>query len=160
MARARRLSRWLRRPAVGVLTHPLVAGVLDIGGLWVLHATDLFHSRHTSVVVHALVHAHVFLAGYVSTSSVVGVDPGSAPLVAAVAVGRAARLRRRPLRPGRVAVRPPPQGVDVVDVRAGAQLMYYGGDLVDVVLIVPLVAGWYRATRPRAAVAHPGLSSS
>ena len=43
----------------------------------------------------------------------------------------------------------PPAGVDAADARRGAQLMYYGGDVVDVLIIVLLFAGWYAATRPR-----------
>ena len=43
----------------------------------------------------------------------------------------------------------PPAGVDFADARIGAQIMYYGGDAVDVTLIVVFCAQWYTATRPR-----------
>lgn len=43
----------------------------------------------------------------------------------------------------------PPAGVDARDAEVGAQVMHYGGDVVDVFLIVLLFAGWYSATRPR-----------
>lgn len=43
----------------------------------------------------------------------------------------------------------PPAGVEAADGRVGAQLMYYGGDVIDITLIVLLFAGWYAAPRPR-----------
>lgn len=149
-ARARSLSALLRTPWVRFVTHPVVAAVLNAGGLWVLYATDLYHATHGSVWVHALVHAHVFLAGYVFTESIVGVDPNprrasmrtrSVVLVAFIA---AHSILSKWLYAN------PPVGVEVADARAGAQLMYYGGDAVDVLIIVLLFAGWYSATRPRA----------
>src|SRR5690606_7665653 len=73
---ARRLVRLLRTPFVRVVAHhPVVAAVLNAGGLWLLYTTDLYRLMHRSVLVHALVHAHVLLAGWVFTASVVGVDP-------------------------------------------------------------------------------------
>lgn len=146
---ARNLSRVLRRPFVRVVTHPVVAAVLNAGGLWLLYTTPLFHWMHESVLVHAVVHAHIFLAGYVFTASVVGVDPDphrvSFRLRAAVLVVFIAA--HSVLAKWLYAY--PPAGVGVADARAGAQLMYYGGDVVDVTLIVLLFLGHYRATRPR-----------
>jgi putative membrane protein len=43
----------------------------------------------------------------------------------------------------------PPIGVTVDEAQAGAMLMYYAGDLVDLVIIVLLCRRWYAATRPR-----------
>ena len=45
----------------------------------------------------------------------------------------------------------PPAGVAPHDAHVGAQVMYYGGDVVDVLLIVLLFLSHYRATRPRPA---------
>lgn len=55
----------------------------------------------------------------------------------------------------------PPPGVEPRDAEVGAQLMYYGGDVVDVTLILLLCLGWYRATRPRetpTSVQAPGFT--
>lgn len=146
---ARSLARFLRTPWVRVLTHPVVAASLNAGGLWALYTTDLFHLMHSSVLVHALVHGHIFLAGYVFTASLVGVDPDphrasmgmrSAVLVVFIAVHQilAKQLYAHP-----------PVGIEATDAHTGAQLMYYGGDVVDVALIALLFVGWYSATRPR-----------
>lgn len=150
VARARAVSRLLRTPPVRAVTHPVVAGVLDAGGLWLLYTTGLYGLMHTSVPVHAAVHLHVLLAGWVFTAAVVGVDPdphrGSFPLRAGVLVGFLAVHSAL----AKHLYGHPPEGVAVSDARAGAQLMYYGGDVVDVALVVVLFAQWYAAARPRA----------
>lgn len=149
---ARSLVRVLRTPVVRVVTHPVVAGTLDAGGLWLLYGTDLYARMHTSPLLHAAVHLHVLLAGYLFTASVVGRDPDphrasvrvrSAVLIAFVAAHAVL---------AKWLYAHPPAGVDPVDARVGAQLMYYGGDVVDVTLVVLLLGGWYAATRPRAPV--------
>ncbi|MFC7465351.1 cytochrome c oxidase assembly protein [Brachybacterium sp. GCM10030252] len=146
---ARRLSRLLRTAVIRALTHPAVAGVLNLGGLWLLYATGLYPLMHSSALVHALVHAHIVLAGYLFTASLVGADPTphrasirvrSAVLVAFIA-GHSILAKWL--------WASPPAGVAPDDGRAGAQLMYYGGDAIDVALIVLLLHQWYVATRPR-----------
>lgn len=72
---ARVLSRVLRSPGARVLTHPVVAGTLNAGGLWLIYATDLFQVMHVSPVAYALVHLHALVVGYVFTASLIGVDP-------------------------------------------------------------------------------------
>lgn len=147
---ARALSGLLRTPVARTVTHPVVAGVLDAGGLWLLYTTGLYSSTHASVGVHAAVHAHVLLAGYVFTAAVVGVDPdphrGPFALRATVLVGF---LAAHSVLAKRLWAHPP-AGVEAADARLGAQLMYYGGDAVHVLLLVVFFAQWYAAARPRA----------
>lgn len=145
---ARLLTRALRERVVRILTHPVIAATLNMGGLWLLYTTDLYQLMHSSVVVYALVHAHIFLAGYIFTASLVGVDPNPHPtsmllrsVVLITFVAAHSVLAKR-------LYASPPTGISPTDAHAGSQLMYYGGDLVDVTLIVLLFVGWYRA-RPR-----------
>ena len=143
------VTRVLRSRVVGVLTHPVVAGVLNGAGLWLLYSTDLFARMHSSPVVFGLVHAHVFIAGYVFTAAVVGVDPN--PHRASLSVRSTVLVTfvaAHSILAKWLYAHPPP-GVEPRDAEVGAQLMYYGGDVVDVTLIVLLFLGWYRATRPR-----------
>lgn len=153
--RARALTRILRTPFVRVITHPVVAAGLNAGGLWVLYTTDLYRLMHGSVLVHALVHAHVFIAGYVFTASIIGPDPdshrGSMRLRSTVLITFIAAHSIL----AKWLYAHPPVGVEAADARAGAQLMYYGGDVVDVAIIVLLFAGWYSATRPREQLTAP-----
>lgn len=163
---ARRVSRMLRSPLMRVLTDPPVAALLNVGGMWVLYLTPLYGLMQQVMLVHGAVMLHFLLAGYLYTASLVAVDPSphragfalrSIVLVLSLAAhGVLAKL---------LYAYPPP-GVAVADARAGAQLMFYGGDLVDVLLIVLLCADWYRVTgrrlhrTPAAASPHPGSLSA
>lgn len=145
---ARSLTALLRSPPLRALTHPVVAAGLNGGGLWLIYTTPLFTLMHDSVLLHGLVHAHILTAGALMTASLIGVDPqphrASMGMRSVVLIGfiAAHAILAKHL------FAHPPLGVEAADARAGAQLMYYGGDAVDVLLIVLLFAGWYRATRP------------
>ena len=150
-AGARRVTRVLRFPVIRWVTHPVVAAILNAGGLWLLYTTALFHWMHASAWGHALVHTHIFLAGYVFTATIAGPDPDphrSSFRVRAVVLVlfiAAHSVLAKWL------YAHPPAGVAPHDAHVGAQVMYYGGDVVDVLLIVLLFLGHYRATRPRPA---------
>ena len=146
------MSRVLRSPYVRIITHPVVAALFNGGGLWVLYTTPLFHGMHGSVWLHALVHTHIFLAGYVFTASVVGVDPDPHRATFRLRAGVLIAFIAAHSVLAKWLYAHPPMGVAAVDAQVGAQLMYYGGDAVDVLLIVLLFAGWHRATRPRTAM--------
>lgn len=143
--RARRLSRVLRSAPARALTHPVVAAVLDVGGLWLLYTTDLYALAARHPAVHLAVQAHVLLAGYLFTASLVGVDPAPhrpRPAVRAAVLVLAAAAHAVLAKHLYGA---PPAGVP--DARAGAQLMYYGGDVVEVALAVLLCREWLGAPR-------------
>lgn len=141
--RARLLSRLLRSRPVRLVSHPVTAAILNGGGLWVLYTTDL-HQQ----VAHGLVQAHVLIAGYLFTAAIIGVDPAphrpgrylrAAVLVAFLAAHGilAKHLYGHP-----------PAGVPVTQAEAGAQLMYYGGDALDLILIAIFCRQWYVAADP------------
>lgn len=146
---ARSLTRLLRGRFVRVLTHPVVAAALNAGGLWLLYTTPLYPLMHGSVLAHSLVHAHVLLAGYLFAAAMVGPDPdphrASMPVRSAVLIAFIAAHSVL----AKWLYAHPPAGVGRADGEAGAQLMYYGGDTVDVVLIVLLFSRWYAVGRPR-----------
>jgi len=146
----RQLSRLLRWGPVRFLTEPVVAALLSVGGLWLLYTTRLYDVMHRDSLVHAVVHVHMFVAGYLFATSIVGVDP--------------MRHRRRYAHRAGVLVialamhdilakylySHPPVGVGQPSGQFGAIIMYYGGDTVDLAIAVLLCAAWYRAARPRA----------
>ena len=154
---ARRVSRVLASTPVRVLTHPVTAVVLDAGGLWLLYTTGLYAAMGTHDGLHLLVHVHLFFAGYLLTAAVVGGDPAphrpgpavrAAALVTFIAVHAilAKHLYAHP-----------PTGVPTGQAENAAMLMYYGGDLIHLVLIVMVCGQWYTATRPRpGSLARPG----
>ena len=145
---ARRLSRVLSTPYVRAVSHPVVAAVLNIGGLWLLYTTPLHGWMHASAVGHLVVHGHVLLAGWVFTAAMLQVDPAphphGHPLRAGVLVGF---LALHAILSKHVYAHPP-AGVGAAEAQEGAQLMYYGGDWIDLVLIALLCLDWYRRTAP------------
>ena len=146
---ARTLSAVLRSPPVRVVTHPVVAAGLNAGGLWLLYATDLFAEMHSTPALHVAVHAHVLLAGAAFTVAMIGPDPNPhraslrvRATVLVLFIGAHSIL-------GKWLYAHPPTGVDPTEARVGAQLMYYGGDIVDLAILVLLFAGWYPGSRFR-----------
>ncbi len=156
---ARRLTRALRsRPAVA-LTRPVVALALNLGGLAALYFTPLHALMTQSAAVHHLVHLHFFLAGTLFAWVIAGPDPAphrpSVParlVVLGVAVAGHAVLSQL-LYAGIGAV-----DAAADDLRAGASLMYFGGDLAELALAFALVASW-QPTPGRAARRRPAVSA-
>ncbi|PRX99828.1 cytochrome c oxidase assembly protein [Allonocardiopsis opalescens] len=137
----------LRSRPVHLLGHPATALVLSTGGMYLLYLTPLYAAAHAHPPLHAAVLLHVFAAGYLFTWSVAGPDPAprrpgtavrlAALLAAAAAHSVLAKTMYADLRP-HGSPHPPDQ------VRAAAELMYYGGDLAGLLLAVALFAAWYR----------------
>ncbi|MET1004607.1 MAG: cytochrome c oxidase assembly protein [Propionibacteriaceae bacterium] len=151
---ARKVVRVLGSGPVRVVSHPLVSGAGNLGGVWLLYTTGLFGLSQSLPWLHALVHLHVLTFGYLFTAAVVGVDPdrhrSSFPvrslLLVLFAAGHAILAKSIYARP--------PAGVPTEQAESGAMVMYYGGDVVEVLVLVLLWAAWYAATAPR--TARPG----
>lgn len=146
---ARRVSRVLRSRPLRVLTEPAVAVVLDVGGLWLLYRTPLLGWTHTSPAVHLLVHVHLVLAGFLLAAVLVGRDPlphrrshrnRAVLLVLALA---AHGILAKSL------YAEPPAAVDAATAQAGAMVMYYAGDAVELVLAVLLCRSWFAGSPAR-----------
>jgi putative membrane protein len=151
---ARRVVRLLRSLPVRVVSSPVVAAVLSVGGLWLLFRTDLWSASHDVPLLGALVSVHVFASGCLFTAAVVGVDPDPhrASFVVRSAVVVLA-LAAHDVLAASLAVDPPP-GTGP-DSRTGALVMYLGGDVVDLALVVVLWSQWARRRRR-----HAGRTSS
>jgi putative membrane protein len=135
------------RPVVWLLFPP-TAAVLDIGGLWVLYRTELLAAGHEHLLLHVAVHTHVVVAGLLFTFAVCRLDPmrrswslagrGFTLLIA----GAAHAVLAKSL----YAAPPPGTHFAPSDLRTGAMLMYYGGDLVEIGLATVLAIQWYTGT--------------
>ncbi|MBT2484192.1 MULTISPECIES: cytochrome c oxidase assembly protein [unclassified Microbacterium] len=159
---ARRLSRALRSWPVRVLMHPVVAALLNVGGLWVLHLTPLYQNTSESFL-HILLMAHFLLTGVLFTASILAVDPSPhrasvAVRLVVLALSLAAHgILAKTLyaaavgAPGALAGLVHAPDVSPADLQTGAQIMFYGGDLVDLTLIGLLLWGWYRSPARRRA---------
>ncbi|WP_173917403.1 cytochrome c oxidase assembly protein [Halobacillus sp. Marseille-Q1614] len=145
---AKKVTSILRTSFVRFLSDPITASILNVGGLWVLYTTSLFEAMHESLLLHLFIHIHVFLAGYLFTISLIYIDPAphrrsfvyrSAVMVAALA-GHGILSK--------YIYGNPPSGVPRHEAESGGMLMYYGGDLIDVIIIFFICLQWYRASRP------------
>ncbi|AXF57136.1 cytochrome c oxidase assembly protein [Salicibibacter kimchii] len=147
--RARSLTRILRSRVLGFLSNPAVTAALNIGGLCVLYTTDLFRVMHESPLLHVVIHLHIFLAGYLFTVSLIYVEPIShrtSYLYRSIILVFA--LTAHGILSKYIYARPP-ESVSADEAEAGGMLMYYGGDAVDLMIIIILCYHWYRATTPK-----------
>src|SRR3954469_18231720 len=125
------LLRLLHGRAARLVSAPGTVLVLDVGGLYAMYLTPLYELSARSTVVHLVVHAHVVASGVLLSWLLVGLDPGprrpatlgrSAVLV--VAASAHAVLAKLLYANGL------PAGA-VGDRRLGAELLYYGGDVME-----------------------------
>lgn len=144
---ARRLAHVLHTRLLRVLTEPAVAGLLEVGGLWLFYRTGLLAASRQDEGLHLVTHLHMFLAGTVFTVAVVGIDPmphrrsfahRSVVLVLASAAHSVL---------AKTLYAAPPIDVTREAAQTGAMIMYYGGDVVEVALLVVLCTGWYRSRK-------------
>jgi putative membrane protein len=149
ISKGRRLTKILKSRFAKFVGDPLVASVLNIGGLWLLYTTELYSAMHHHVLLHLLIHIHVFLAGYLFTASMIYIDPIShrrsylyRGIVLVIALSGHGILSK-------YIYAIPPVGVPSVEAEQGGMLMYYGGDAIDLVLIFIFWLQWYKANRPR-----------
>lgn len=144
----RTLLRGLHSRPVTILLSPPTAVMLNLGGLYTLYLTGLYSAAEHSDLLHAVVHLHMFLTGCLLSWAVIGIDPIrgrpglrvrlTALVIAAAGHDTLAKLtyaRNLPTGGGSIAAR-----------HVGAELMYYGGTIIDLTLAIILMTQWYQAT--------------
>lgn len=148
---ARRLGRALSSRPAHVLAHPLVALLLTNGGLAALYFTPLYETSQRQPAVHALVHVHFVLAGYLFAAIMVGRDPmpgrpsvGARVVLLAVSIAMHATISQLIYAGALVQVDAP-----VAQLRSGGSLMYYGGDIAELMLAVALLLTVHQRRRRR-----------
>jgi putative membrane protein len=131
-----------------------------MGGLWVLYITDLYMLMHQYFLIHLIVHCHLFLAGYFFTASILYIDPMShrfsflyRSIVCLITLAAHAILSK-------YIYAHPPIGVPFDQAKMGGMMMYYGGNIIDAVLIYFLCFQWFRATRNSQEIIKPNRSWS
>ncbi|MFH9084939.1 cytochrome c oxidase assembly protein [Streptomyces sp. NPDC017673] len=141
---ARRLTAFLHSGPARLLAHPVTGLLLSTGSLAPLYFTPLHDAVTARPAGHWLLHAHFLLAGCLFAHAVAGPDPAPArPGVRArlVCLGCAiavhASVAQLMYAGFRVAVDAP-----VTQVQGAAELMYYGGDIAELLLAAALVATW------------------
>lgn len=157
---ARRVTGLLRTRVIHLLSHPVTATVLAAGGLWALYGTPLYALAAGSAVLHHLVLFHLVAAGVLFTWAVAGPDPapgrpGLPVRLGALLVSAASHAVLAKLLYARAGHWPPGGHGPVDRAEAAAMLMYYGGDVAELLLATVVLAGWYARSAPRARRAGP-----
>jgi putative membrane protein len=151
--RGRQVTAVLHSRPARAVTHPAAALLLSTGGLAVLYFTPLYNLATNHPAGHWLLHAHFLLSGCLFAHAIAGPDPAPArpgvrTRLAYLGAAVAAHAVIAQLMYGGfwVDIHAP-----IDQVRAGGEIMYYGGDIAELLLAAALVATW-RPTR------HPQLS--
>ncbi|MGP3638601.1 cytochrome c oxidase assembly protein [Streptomyces sp. 24-1644] len=164
-ARGRQLTAVLHSPPARAIAHPAVALALFTGSLAVLYFTPLYNATAGRPAAHWLLHAHFLLSGCLFAYVIAGPDPApSRPGVRArlvylgIAIAAHAVISQLMYGGFWVDIHAP-----IYQVQGGAEIMYYGGDIAELLLAVALVATWRpehrraphrEAVAPREATAH------
>ncbi|MFI2780474.1 cytochrome c oxidase assembly protein [Streptomyces sp. ALB3] len=151
--RARWVTATLHCPPARVLAHPAVALLLSTGSLGLLYFTPLYNHAVSHSAGHWLMHAHFLASGCLFAYAIAGPDPApSRPGVRArlvylgVAIAVHALVSQAMYGGFLVNIHAP-----VDQVRQGAEIMYYGGDIAELLLAGALVATWRPERRGKAA---------
>jgi putative membrane protein len=160
-SRGRRLTAVLHSPPARVIAHPAIALALSTGGLAVLYFTPLYNAITADPAAHWLLHAHFLLSGCLFAHVIAGPDPAPArPGVRArlvylgVAIAAHAVISQLMYGGFWADIHAP-----IDQVRGGAEIMYYGGDLAELLLAAASVATWRperRGAVGRSAVGRSG----
>ncbi|GAB2461288.1 hypothetical protein GCM10027162_65570 [Streptomyces incanus] len=163
-ARGRQLTAVLHSPPARLVARPVVALLLSTGSLAVLYFTPLHHAVMSTPDAHWLLHAHFLLSGCLFAYVIAGPDPApSRPGVRArlvylgVAIAAHAVISQLMYGGFWVDIHAP-----IDQVQAGAEIMYYGGDIAELLLAAALVATWrpdHRRAASREAVAPRDVSA-
>jgi len=144
---ARHISCILRNSFFSFVRNPIIASILNVGGLWLLYTTPLYNLMHESTFLFILIHIHIFLAGYLFTVAFIYIDPTPHQLsyvfrssVLLVALTAHSILSK-------YIYAYPPNHVSTQQAEQGAMIMYYGGDAVEIVLVYLLFYQWFKSTR-------------
>ncbi|WP_328407284.1 cytochrome c oxidase assembly protein [Streptomyces violaceus] len=157
-ARGRQLTAVLHSPPARVIAHPALALALSTGSLAVLYFTPLYNATADSPAAHWMLQAHFLLSGCLFAYVIAGPDPAPArPGVRArlvylgIAIAAHAVISQLVYGGFWVDIHAP-----IHQVQGGAEIMYYGGDIAELLLAAALVATWrpeHRRAAHREAVA-------
>ncbi|WBB68306.1 cytochrome c oxidase assembly protein [Micromonospora sp. WMMD812] len=147
----RAIGRVLRSRPAHLVAHPVTALALNIGGLAALYLTPLYTATVSNPLLHDLVHLHFLAAGYLFAWVIAGRDPaprrpsvGARILVLGMAIAAHAALAQL-MYAGLLVQIPAPAD----ELRGAATLMYYGGDMAELLLALALLTDWRPQRRAR-----------
>lgn len=162
-----RMARLLHWRPTRWLAHPLFGALLAVGGMYALYLTPLYAATLRHPFLHLLLHAHFLLAGYLFAWSLVGLDPiphrvpfAMRAAVLVLSLGAHATLAKLLYADGPAIAGLPVVPGSLDDWHLGTQIMWYGGDIVDVGFTVAFFCQWYSAGGRQLARVRRGAGST
>jgi putative membrane protein len=144
---ARTVTAILRSRVFFLLSHPVTTLFLNMGGMYLLYLTPLYVKSLFNPFLHYLIHFHFLAAGFLFTWSMIGQEPvarrpafGIRVFVLFISIAAHAFLSKYmyaylyPIHS--------PHSAD--QIREAAKLMYYWGDLSELLLAFVLFGMWYQ----------------
>ncbi len=147
-SRRKRLVAMLHAPIVRLAGAPSTAALLPVGRSYGLYLTPLYAATLRHPTLHLLVHTHFLLAGCLLAWALIGLDPiAHRPSFRQRAVVLLAALAGHAILAKLLYAIPLPGAqLAEADRQLGAQLLWYGGDVIDVALLIVFFRQWYAAT--------------
>jgi putative membrane protein len=149
--RARQLSTLLHTRAARLIANHATALLLSTGTLPVLYFTPVYNATMNQPALHCLMHTHFLLSGYLFAWVIAGPDPaphrpGVSTRLGVLGVAVAAHATLSQLIYGGFLIN---IHAPIDQVRGGAEIMYYGGDIAELLLAAALAATWRPTRHPR-----------
>lgn len=154
---SRWVVRFLQKPFVQFVSHPVSALFLNVGGMYLLYLTPLYAQMLHNAILHALVHWHFLVAGCLFTWAIAGPDPAphrpsavSRLITVFVSMAAHAFLAKAMYAFGF------PEGTSssAQEVKSAAKIMYYGGDLAELILVAALILTGFSEQKENDAVRY------
>jgi putative membrane protein len=146
-ATSRKITSVLKSNIFYVVSHPLTALMLNIGGMFVLYLTPLYVESLSSPYLHHLIHLHFLLAGYLFAWSIIGPDPAPRRpdfqyrmIIMFFAIAAHAFLSKYMY----ANLLPLNSPFSNEQIQEAAKLMYYWGDFSELILLFGLCYLWYK----------------
>ena len=144
LSAGRAITWLLQSRGLQLLANPTTALVLNIGGMAALYFTPLYATMMTSPALHYFVHFHFVAAGCLYVWVIAGPDPAphrpSVPtrlVVLGVAIILHSAMAQM-LYAGIFVTLKAPEW----QLQQAAELMYYGGDIIELLLAFAMVSTW------------------
>lgn len=160
--RGRQLTAALRSSPAKLLANPVTALALTTGSLAVLYFTPLYNTTMDQPALHWLLHAHFLLSGLLFAYVIAGPDPAPARpgvharlVLLGIAIAVHATISQLMYGGFYVDIHAP-----ITQLQGGAQIMYYGGDIAELLLAAALVATWRPTRRPGHGVRRSAFSAA
>jgi len=159
--RARKVTTLLHGRPARLIANPATALLLSIGTLVGLYFTPLYNMTMDQPVLHWFMHTHFLLSGCLFAWVIAGPDPAphrpGVPVrlvVLGIAIAAHATISQLLYGAFLITIHAP-----IDQVQGGAEIMYYGGDIAELLLAAALVATW-RPTRLRKGDRAPRINDA